>query len=188
MTLSFTGRKRLRKNFGKIQEIAQMPNLIEVQRTSYDQFLQLVKPEVGRRDEGLEAVFRHEAGRVLAWFDRSGKTLGTLGAPDANLAGVPSLSPDGRHVALIRRVQNNDDIWVLDGERMTRFTFDPGADAYPIWSPDGNRIVFDSNRKGHRDLRSAQGNRNPRKPRSRTEIKQRGYAFWNGSRAGNRFR
>src|SRR6202453_3216957 len=58
MTLSFTGRKRLRKNFGKIVEIAQMPNLIEVQRTSYDQFLQLVKPEAGRGDEGLEAVFR----------------------------------------------------------------------------------------------------------------------------------
>src|SRR5690242_21515849 len=58
MTLSFTGRKRLRKNFGKIQEIAHMPNLIEVQRTSYDQFLQLDKPEEGRKDEGLEAVFR----------------------------------------------------------------------------------------------------------------------------------
>src|SRR6201994_2369725 len=58
MTLSFTGRKRLRKNFGKIVEIAQMPNLIEVQRTSYDQFLQLAKGE-GRKDEGLEAVFRH---------------------------------------------------------------------------------------------------------------------------------
>jgi DNA-directed RNA polymerase subunit beta len=57
MTLSFTGRKRLRKNFGKIQEIAQMPNLIEVQRTSYDQFLQLWKGD-GRKDEGLEAVFR----------------------------------------------------------------------------------------------------------------------------------
>ena len=57
MTLSFTGRKRLRKNFGKIEEIAQMPNLIEVQRTSYDQFLQLVKGD-GRKDEGLEAVFR----------------------------------------------------------------------------------------------------------------------------------
>src|SRR5665213_315514 len=58
MTLSFTGRKRLRKNFGKISEIAQMPNLIEVQRTSYEQFLQLVKPEGGRKDEGLETVFR----------------------------------------------------------------------------------------------------------------------------------
>src|ERR1700745_2520610 len=57
MTLSFTGRKRLRKRFGKIAEIAEMPNLIEVQRTSYDQFLQMQKPEAGRVDEGLQAVF-----------------------------------------------------------------------------------------------------------------------------------
>src|SRR6201995_5144112 len=59
MTLSFTGRKRLRKYFGKIAEVAEMPNLIEVQKTSYDQFLQVDKPEVGRLDEGLETVFRH---------------------------------------------------------------------------------------------------------------------------------
>jgi DNA-directed RNA polymerase subunit beta len=59
MTLSFTGRKRLRKFFGKIQEIAEMPNLIEVQKHSYDQFLQVDKPEGGRLDEGLETVFRH---------------------------------------------------------------------------------------------------------------------------------
>jgi len=57
MTLSFTGRKRLRKFFGKIVEIAEMPNLIEVQKTSYDQFLQVDKPEEGRKDEGLQAVF-----------------------------------------------------------------------------------------------------------------------------------
>ena len=57
MTLSFTGRKRLRKYFGKIVEVAEMPNLIEVQKTSYDQFLQVEKPEGGRIDEGLQAVF-----------------------------------------------------------------------------------------------------------------------------------
>ena len=57
MTLSFTGRKRLRKYFGKMVEVAQMPNLIEVQKTSYDQFLQVTKPEGGRKDEGLQAVF-----------------------------------------------------------------------------------------------------------------------------------
>ncbi len=57
MTLSFTGRKRLRKYFGKMVEVAQMPNLIEVQKTSYDQFLQVAKPEGGRKDEGLQAVF-----------------------------------------------------------------------------------------------------------------------------------
>src|SRR5471030_2350190 len=58
MTLSFTGRKKLRKYYGKIAEVAEMPNLIEVQKTSYDQFLQVAKPEGGRKDEGLEAVFR----------------------------------------------------------------------------------------------------------------------------------
>jgi DNA-directed RNA polymerase subunit beta len=57
MTLSFTGRKRLRKRFGKMVEVAKMPNLIEVQKHSYDQFLQVVKPETGRLDEGLQAVF-----------------------------------------------------------------------------------------------------------------------------------
>ncbi len=57
MTLSFTGRKRLRKYFGKIVEVAEMPNLIEVQKTSYEQFLQVAKPEGGRLDEGLQTVF-----------------------------------------------------------------------------------------------------------------------------------
>ena len=58
MALSFTGRKRLRKYFGKMVEVAEMPNLIEVQKTSYDQFLQVDKPESGTRgDEGLQAVF-----------------------------------------------------------------------------------------------------------------------------------
>src|SRR4249919_2653009 len=59
MAQTFTGRKRLRKFFGKIQEIAEMPNLIEVQKHSYDQFLQVDKPAAGRLDEGLETVFRH---------------------------------------------------------------------------------------------------------------------------------
>jgi DNA-directed RNA polymerase subunit beta len=57
MTLSFTGRKRLRKYFGKMVEVAQMPNLIEVQKTSYEQFLQVEKLPEGRKDEGLQAVF-----------------------------------------------------------------------------------------------------------------------------------
>jgi DNA-directed RNA polymerase subunit beta len=58
MTLSFTGRKRLRKYFGSLTEVAQMPNLIEVQKTSYDQFLQVDKQADNTRlDEGLQAVF-----------------------------------------------------------------------------------------------------------------------------------
>ena len=51
-------RKRIRKVFGKGIEVAEMPNLIEVQRESYDQFLQMKEPEGGRLNEGLQAVFK----------------------------------------------------------------------------------------------------------------------------------
>ena len=57
-TLTFNGRRRVRKFFGKIPEVAEMPNLIEVQKASYDQFLMVDEPEGGRPDEGLQAVFK----------------------------------------------------------------------------------------------------------------------------------
>src|SRR6187431_56253 len=55
---TFIGRKRVRKFFGKITEVAEMPNLIEVQKASYDQFLLVAEPVGGRPDEGLQAVFK----------------------------------------------------------------------------------------------------------------------------------
>ncbi|MBR1028879.1 DNA-directed RNA polymerase subunit beta [Bradyrhizobium liaoningense] len=55
---TFTGRKRVRKFFGHIKEVTEMPNLIEVQKASYDQFLMVDEPAGGRLDEGLQAVFR----------------------------------------------------------------------------------------------------------------------------------
>jgi DNA-directed RNA polymerase subunit beta len=58
MAQTFTGRKRVRKYFGKIHEVAEMPNLIEVQKASYDQFLLVKEPPGGRPDEGLQAVFK----------------------------------------------------------------------------------------------------------------------------------
>jgi DNA-directed RNA polymerase subunit beta len=58
MAQTFTGRKRVRKFFGTIQEVAEMPNLIEVQKASYDQFLLVKEPIGGRPDEGLQAVFK----------------------------------------------------------------------------------------------------------------------------------
>ncbi|MEQ1888744.1 MAG: DNA-directed RNA polymerase subunit beta [Alphaproteobacteria bacterium] len=58
MAQSFTGRKRIRKSFGNIPEVVQMPNLIEVQRNSYNQFLQFDKGVADRNDTGLQGVFK----------------------------------------------------------------------------------------------------------------------------------
>ena len=58
MVNSFTGRKRVRKTFGRIAAVAPMPNLIEVQKTSYDQFLQMDVPAAERVSNGLQEVFR----------------------------------------------------------------------------------------------------------------------------------
>ncbi len=70
-TLSFNGRRRVRKFFGKIPEVAEMPNLIEVQKASYDQFLMVKEPEGGRPDEGLQAVFKS----VFPISDFSGSSM-----------------------------------------------------------------------------------------------------------------
>ncbi len=56
--LSFTGRKRVRKDFGRIPTIASMPNLIEVQKNSYEYFLQKGLGPDERPDSGLQAVFK----------------------------------------------------------------------------------------------------------------------------------
>ncbi|WP_421784401.1 DNA-directed RNA polymerase subunit beta [Hyphobacterium sp.] len=58
MGLSFTGKKRIRKSFGEIPETVPMPNLIEVQKSSYDQFLLKDVSASERGDEGLQAVFK----------------------------------------------------------------------------------------------------------------------------------
>ena len=71
MAQTFTGRKRVRKFFGHIREVAVMPNLIEVQKASYDQFLQVEEPKGGRIEEGLQAVFKS----VFPISDFSGASL-----------------------------------------------------------------------------------------------------------------
>jgi len=80
----------------------------------------------------------------LTWYDRQGKILGTAGEP-GNYGGL-ALSPDGTRVALSKRSGQASNIWLLDLSRdtSTRFTFGSGIDSYPVWSPDGSRIIFGS--------------------------------------------
>jgi Tol biopolymer transport system component len=88
----------------------------------------------------------------LSWFDRAGKVLGPSTAVGSN----PSLSPDGKQIAFNRLDPQSraGDIWVEDVSRrvMSRLTTDHSYDWIPIWSPDGGRIAFASNRDGAMDL------------------------------------
>jgi serine/threonine protein kinase len=90
----------------------------------------------------------------LVWADLSGKITGTIG--ERSSYGNPAISPHGTRVAVTQLdpQKGNSNIWVLDTARgtSTRLTFTPGRDEFAVWSPDGKRIVFASNRSGHFDL------------------------------------
>jgi Tol biopolymer transport system component len=91
-------------------------------------------------------------GYDLVWYDRQGRSLGTLGAR-ADYSDV-QLSPDGRRVLVSVAAAGTAarDLWIFDVARglRTRFTFDDARPIRtPIWSRDGARIAFASERQGH---------------------------------------
>jgi serine/threonine-protein kinase len=86
-----------------------------------------------------------DATRELLWVARDGREEAVGVAPGQYL--TPRVSPDGTRVA----VSLDDDIWVTDLARpgtLQRVTTDPARDRFPVWSPDGQRLFFESNRNG----------------------------------------
>jgi Tol biopolymer transport system component len=103
---------------------------------------------------GVLAYRSADPGSQLTWFDRSGHPAGKVGdptrrgylalSPARNQLAYEQLDADGRHA----------DLWLIDLSRAvtSRFTFDPGSNFSPVWSPDGNRIVYGATRKEFEDL------------------------------------
>jgi serine/threonine protein kinase len=85
----------------------------------------------------------------LVWFDRDGKEAGKTG--EVFFGANPRLSPDGQRVVVMNFdfQAGSTDLWLYDSAltRKTRFTFDPAFDSNPVWSRDGSRIFFSSDRK-----------------------------------------
>jgi predicted Ser/Thr protein kinase len=112
-----------------------------------------------------QAAFSASQGSVLAfrarvmaselrWFDRAGRLLAPVAtaAPYLN----PALSPDGTRVAVTRLdpAVGTPDIWVIDAAGgASQITSDPGIEDFPLWSPDGLRVLYNATRgDGRREL------------------------------------
>ena len=96
--------------------------------------------------------------QMLSWFDRTGKSVGTLGEPGSFPA--LELSPDRKSAAVqTMDATGNIDIWIYDiaHNLRTRFTFDLLPDRDPVWSPDGTALAWDNQRERGRLLRKSAG-------------------------------
>jgi Tol biopolymer transport system component len=112
-------------------------------------------PAVSASSEGTLATWGNVGGlSELVWFNRNGDRVGTAGPADRYVDF--RLSPDDRRLAVARidAVTNTADLDVLDLDRgdFTSLSSTPQTDATPIWSPDGQRLVFRSNRRSSHDL------------------------------------
>jgi hypothetical protein len=103
----------------------------------------------------LLVPLRESAGTKVVWLDRRGRLVGEVPLPRGTFVS-PRLSPDGRHLALFSQgpKESESDLWVVDlaSEQASRLTFAPGHERYPVWSPDGRSLAFQTDRGGAFDL------------------------------------
>jgi Tol biopolymer transport system component len=91
----------------------------------------------------------YQVNNQIAWYDRGGRLLGAVGAPGYVMD--PAISPDEKSVVFRRQVSTQrGGLWLRDLTRGAeqRFTTDASFNRGPIWSPQGDRIVFISSRGG----------------------------------------
>ena len=93
----------------------------------------------------------------LAWCDRAGKALSSIGP--SRLYNFPALSPDGRRLAVHVR-EGGSDIWTCELDRpvMSRLTFDATFTRFATWSPSGEEITYSNYRNGTFDILSKPSN------------------------------
>jgi eukaryotic-like serine/threonine-protein kinase len=102
-------------------------------------------------------VYRSIPGNIrqLTWFNRQGEIIGRAGEPAS--WGTMKVSPDGSKAVVVQsepRQGNSPDLWIVDlaTGANRRFTFDPGIDSQPVWSPDGRYIAWMGVRRGQMGL------------------------------------
>ncbi|MDC0227907.1 DNA-directed RNA polymerase subunit beta [Alphaproteobacteria bacterium] len=141
---SLLNRRRVRRTFGKITEVAQMPNLIEVQRNSYEQFLQMYVQADERVDVGLEAVFssvfpiKDFAGRSMLEFVSYTLEKPKYDVEECHQRGLTFASPLRLTLRLI--------VWDIDSDTGNRSIRDmKEQDVYmgemPLMTPNGTFVV-----------------------------------------------
>ena len=118
-----------------------------------DQVAHSLYPGVGRFAVGGNDSLMYQTGSStprsdLVWVDREGGAVRIDAEPASYIA--PRLAPDGTRVAM----EIDGDVFVHDLDRAirSRFTLHEGNDRYPIWSPDGTFVVFNSGRDGTLNL------------------------------------
>ena len=85
---------------------------------------------------------------TLTWVDRDGDEEPIPAPPRAYEH--PRVSPDDTQIAVDITEGDNTDVWIWDlaRETLTQLTFHEAVDDYPLWTPDGEHVVFQSTREG----------------------------------------